>query len=105
MRGGTVTLACIPSLSNTWIPSLIARVEQAYPRIKLILKDAMTENRSIHEMLRTGDIDYGVGSPSVEQDGLSSTCWRTMNWSRSCRRIIPWPGAHWSAGASWRNRP
>lgn len=69
-RGGTVTLACIPSLSNTWIPSLIARVEQAYPRIKVILKDAMTENRSIHEMLRTGDIDYGVGSPSVEQDGL-----------------------------------
>jgi LysR family carnitine catabolism transcriptional activator len=69
-RGGTVTLASIPSLSTLIIPQLIARFEDAYPRIKVTLKDAMTENRSIHEMLRTGDIDYGIGSPSGEQDGL-----------------------------------
>lgn len=86
-------------------PILIARVEQAYPRIKVILKDAMTENRSIHEMLRTGDIDYGVGSPSVEQDGLEFDLLAHDELVAVVPQDHPWPGAHWSAGASWRNRP
>jgi len=61
-RGGTVTLACIPSAGSQFLPPLIAGFNVAHPTVRVDLRDAMTENREIVRMVRAGDIDCGVAS-------------------------------------------
>lgn len=63
-RGGTVMVACIPSAAASFMPPLIASFRSLHPQIRVVLKDAMTENRGIVEMLRDGLIDFGVASPT-----------------------------------------
>src|SRR5690625_94309 len=60
--GGTVSLACIPSVAAQTMPKLIADFQKEHPQIKIQIYDAMVENRGILEMLRDGLIDYGVAS-------------------------------------------
>ncbi|SHI20923.1 LysR family transcriptional regulator [Pollutimonas bauzanensis] len=69
-RGGTVSIACIPSIAASFMPPLIASFERVHPQIRIVMKDAMTENRGIIDMLRSGQIDYGIASPSQESSDL-----------------------------------
>jgi len=62
-RGGTVTVACIPSAGSLFLPPLIASFNRLHPTVRIDLRDAMTENREIVRMVRAGDIDCGVASP------------------------------------------
>lgn len=65
-RGGIVSLACIPSAAALFMPPLIATFRQHFPQVKIVMKDAMTENRGIVDMLRAGVIDFGVASPTPQ---------------------------------------
>jgi len=69
-RGGTVTVACIPSAGSLFLPPLIASFTQAHPSVRVNLRDAMTENREIVRMVRSGDIDCGVASPMPDAGEL-----------------------------------
>ena len=69
-RGGTVTLACIPSAGSQFLPPLIAAFSQLHPTVRIDLRDAMTENREIVRMVRSGDIDCGVASPMPDAGEL-----------------------------------
>lgn len=62
-RGGTVTLACVPSAGSLFLPPLIASFNRLHPTVRIDVRDAMTENREIVRMVRSGDIDCGVASP------------------------------------------
>lgn len=62
-RGGTVTLACVPSAGSLFLPPLIASFNCQHPTVRIDVRDAMTENREIVRMVRSGDIDCGVASP------------------------------------------
>lgn len=62
-RGGTVTLACVPSAGSLFLPPLIASFSRQYPTVRIDVRDAMTENREIVRMVRSGDVDCGVASP------------------------------------------
>ena len=62
-RGGTVTLACVPSAGSLFLPPLIASFNRQHPTVHIHLRDAMTESREIVRMVRSGDIDFGVASP------------------------------------------
>ncbi|NPC58748.1 LysR family transcriptional regulator [Caenimonas soli] len=62
-RGGTVTLACVPSAGSLFLPPLIASFNRQHPTVRIDMRDAMTENREIVRMVRSGDIDCGVASP------------------------------------------
>jgi DNA-binding transcriptional LysR family regulator len=69
-RGGTVTIACIPSLSAAMLPPLISAFEKEFPRVRIVLKDAMTEARGISDMVRVGEVDYGIASPTADTADL-----------------------------------
>jgi LysR family carnitine catabolism transcriptional activator len=70
-RGGLVTIASVPSLCADLLPRLIAEFVGLHPQIRVLLRDAMTENRAIVNMARIGDIDFGFSSFSDEDaDGL-----------------------------------
>lgn len=62
-RGGTVTLACVPSAGSVYLPPLITGFNRVHPTVRIQVRDAMTENREIVRMVRSGDIDCGVASP------------------------------------------
>jgi LysR family transcriptional regulator, carnitine catabolism transcriptional activator len=62
-RGGTVTLACVPSAGSLFVPPLIASFNREHPTVRIHVRDAMTENREIVRMVRSGDVDCGVASP------------------------------------------
>lgn len=62
-RGGAVTLACIPSAGSLFLPPLIAGFNRLHRTVRVDLRDAMTENREIVRMVRSGDIDCGMASP------------------------------------------
>lgn len=69
-RGGTVTVACIPSAGSLFLPPLIADFNRLHATVRIDLRDAMTENREIVRMVRSGDIDCGVASPMPEAGEL-----------------------------------
>ncbi|HEY4066413.1 MAG TPA: LysR family transcriptional regulator [Burkholderiaceae bacterium] len=69
-RGGLVTIASVPSLCADVLPRLIAEFVALHPQIRVLLKDAMTENRAIVNMVRIGDIDFGFSSFSDDDEGL-----------------------------------
>ncbi|RTZ48053.1 LysR family transcriptional regulator [Candidimonas sp. SYP-B2681] len=68
--GGTVSIGCIPSVAALVMPPLIASFERTHPHIRVVLKDAMPENRGIVNMIRSGEIDYGIASPADEAPDL-----------------------------------
>lgn len=69
-RGGIVTIACIPSVAALYLPARIVAFNQKYPAIRIVLRDAIPENRLIVGMLRDDDTDLGVTSPLNEAPEL-----------------------------------
>lgn len=69
-RGGIVKIACIPSVAAIFLPSLIVEFDRKYPTVRIVLRDAMPENRGIVDMVRTGEIDLGIASPLEEAPEL-----------------------------------
>lgn len=69
-RGGRVTIASMPSLCADLLPRLLAEFVALHPQVRVAIKDAMTENRALVNMVRIADIDFGFSSFSDEGDGL-----------------------------------
>ncbi len=69
-RGGLVTIASMPSLCSDVLPRLVAEFVGLHPQIRIVLKDAMTENRTLVNMVRIGDIDFGFSSFTDDGEGL-----------------------------------
>jgi DNA-binding transcriptional LysR family regulator len=60
---GRVVVAALPSVSATVLPATIAKFRNRYPRISIVLKDALADR--IVEMVRNDEVDFGVSSPIV----------------------------------------
>lgn len=69
-RGGTVTVACIPSAAGLYLPPLIAEFSRRYSGIAVHVRDAMPENRGILGMVRSGEVDLGLATPADEAGDL-----------------------------------
>jgi len=69
-RGGLVQVACIPSVAASLLPALLRGFEQEMPSARVVLKDAMPENRNIVDMVRAGEVDIGVAHASQDAQGL-----------------------------------
>lgn len=68
--GGTITVGCIPSAGALMLPGLMQRFARQYPRVRITVKDAMTETRGMIGMLRNGEIDLAMGPPSDEDSDI-----------------------------------
>ena len=73
--GGIVAVASIPSVSASILPYVIAEFEKERPRVQVVLHDAMTESRRMLQMLRAGEFDFAVGTPSEQDADLEFTPW------------------------------
>jgi LysR family carnitine catabolism transcriptional activator len=69
-RGGTVTIASIPSAAAAILPPLIAAFEREHPRIRIVVRDAMPENSTIVAMVHNGEVDFGFAHASAETQAL-----------------------------------
>lgn len=97
-EGGVVRVACIPSIAAHFMPPRIVQFEKLYPSIRVIVRDAMTENRDILEQLRCGAIDLGIASPSQDmaefqyrnliEDELVAIV--TDNWNKRTNQPLSW---------------
>lgn len=69
-RGGTVTIACIPSVAGLYLPPLISEFSRTHQDIAIRVRDAMPENRGILTMVRAGEVDLGLATPLEEAADL-----------------------------------
>jgi LysR family transcriptional regulator, carnitine catabolism transcriptional activator len=66
---GRVVIAALPSVSATILPSAIAAFRTKYPRISIVLRDALAE--TIVAMLRADEVDFAISSPLIGDRELS----------------------------------
>ena len=59
-RSGTVQLAVLPSVAATVLPVALARLRQAHPAIRVLVRDAVA--RRVSEMLKAGEAELGIGT-------------------------------------------
>jgi DNA-binding transcriptional LysR family regulator len=68
---GSVTIAALPSVSSTLLPSVIADFRQQFPGVRFRLRDAVG-NRII-ELVTSDAVDFGVGSVDKENVEIQFT--------------------------------
>jgi DNA-binding transcriptional LysR family regulator len=84
---GRAVIAALPSVSATVLPSAIAMFRAKYPRISIVLKDALAE--TIVAMLRAGEVDFAISSPSVGDAQLSFSLLATDHMAAVFPRAHP----------------
>lgn len=58
-RSGTVHLAVLPSVAATLLPPALARLREAHPAIRVLVRDAVA--RRVGEMVKGGEAELGIG--------------------------------------------
>jgi len=66
---GRVVIAALPSVSATVLPPAIAAFRARYPRISVVVRDALAE--TIVALLRADEVDFAVSSPLIGDTELS----------------------------------
>ena len=67
---GDLRLGLIPTIGPFLLPQLMPKLNKAYPRLRLFLREELTEN--LVDGLRAGRIDMAVLAMPVETDGLDT---------------------------------
>lgn len=70
-RKGRVSIAALPSVCASWLPSVFGSFREENPGIDLSLTDTLSEN--CLELVRTGNADLAVTSAKQNADDLEST--------------------------------
>jgi DNA-binding transcriptional LysR family regulator len=58
VRRGKVTLACVPTMASTALPSILSVFEKDYPEVRVSLREMQT---GLNQAVRDGEVDFGVG--------------------------------------------
>src|SRR5690606_20509230 len=81
---GTVTVAALPSLAASLLPHAIHRLKRDYPRITVRIRDTVASR--LTDMIRNGEVDFGVGSP-VKRD--QELVWEKLMTDRFYAFVAP----------------
>ena len=68
--GGQVTVASIPSVSALVLPPMIAEFEAKHARVRIVVRDAMTESQRMIDLLKAGEFDCALGVAPPKEDNL-----------------------------------
>jgi DNA-binding transcriptional LysR family regulator len=60
---GLVTVAALPSIASTLLPTTVAAFKIRHPGITIRLRDAVAQR--VINLVKTGEADFGIGSPTV----------------------------------------
>lgn len=67
---GTLRIGAIATLGPYFWPHVLGRLRRKFPRLNLILREGLTD--SLIGLLRAGDLDGVLASPTFETQGLES---------------------------------
>lgn len=95
-KRGRVVLAAPPLLAAAVVPKAIADFRVEYPGLSVRLIDARSDQ--IVEMVRSGQVDCGIGTFRAGEDGISSTLLARDNLMVFCasnhpiakRKVVSW---------------
>ena len=63
LEGGTVRIGTIASISEHWLPSVIAEYRRRWPLVEFVIHQG--DYASIAEWVRTGKVDFGFVNPGA----------------------------------------
>jgi DNA-binding transcriptional LysR family regulator len=66
---GVVRIAALPSISSTFLPTVIARFKEQYPGVSVVLKDVIAQR--LAALVKAEEVDFGVGSLNVADPEVS----------------------------------
>src|SRR5690606_12398452 len=81
---GTVTVAVLPSIAAGLLPAAIKLLKRDYPRITVRVRDAVAPR--IKDMIRNGDVDFGIDSPMKRDAELT---WENLMTDRFYAFVAP----------------
>lgn len=70
-KTGRVAVAALPSVAASLLPEAIAAFGERHPGIAVTLRDAL--GAPILDMVRNGEVDFGIGAESPSEQGLLFT--------------------------------
>ena len=83
-RAGQITLACIPTATFYFLPSVIARFTEEYPNIRFRILD-LSENERL-ESVAFGNADSGLNLVGTSEPGLTFEPLLGDSFVLACRR-------------------
>ncbi|MDE2581354.1 MAG: LysR family transcriptional regulator [Rhodospirillales bacterium] len=86
-RGGTVTVACIPTAAYYFLPATLADFARRLPEIRVRVMDLSSEG--VTEAVASGGTDFGVGMAGVPHPDVSFRPLRKDPFVLACRRDHP----------------
>lgn len=66
LETGTVRMGTIASISEQWLPQVIAEFQERWPRVEFVIHQG--DYDSIPEWIRTGRVDFGFVNPAAVTD-------------------------------------
>jgi DNA-binding transcriptional LysR family regulator len=91
---GFIGIGVIESVVHTWLPDLLGRLRQQFPKVRVEIHSYMTAN--LHEELLNGNIDLALtaeplGNPAIQN---SSVCGLQMGWIAAGTETEDLHGSH-----------
>ena len=90
-RMGEVTIACVPSAVYYFLPQVVKRYHERFPKIRVKVHDA-----SANEVLvavAQGDADFGLNFIGSQEAEIEFKPVLAERFVAACRRDLCWPGA------------
>jgi DNA-binding transcriptional LysR family regulator len=81
--GGTISIGAIEAVVHAWLPVLLRRLRDAYPKVRVEIHSYMTAN--LHDELLKGNIDLAFTAESLSNASVEnrSICEFQMRWVTS----------------------
>ena len=78
--GGFVSVGAIEAVVHTWLPELLGRLRQRFPKVRVELHSYITAD--LHEELLNGNIDLALTAQALANPAIqnSSICAFAMGW-------------------------
>lgn len=89
-RLGHVTIACVPSAAHYFLPAVIAQYRGRYPRIRVKLFDA--SSNEVLNAVKNGEADFGVGFVGSQDADVEFKLLLQDRFVVACRRDHPLAG-------------
>ena len=97
-RGGSVTLACIPTAAYYFLPATLAAFARALPEIRVRAMDLSAEG--VVAAVASGSAEFGVGMAGVPHPDVTFRPLRRDPFVLACRRDHPLASGRGAVG--WR---
>jgi DNA-binding transcriptional LysR family regulator len=86
-RGGQITLACVPTAAFYFLPSVIARFNEQYPKIRFRILD-LSANEGLESVAR-GEVEFGINLLGASDPELTFEPLIEDPFVLACRRDHP----------------